>query len=182
MKTQRIVMLMMLLFTAVMTKAQVTHVSFQASGLTCAMCNNAINKAVQKLDFVEKIKSDIKNSSFEIALKEGQQADPDAIKKAVEDAGFSVSKMIITVKFDHVAVPADKHVIVNGQAYYFVTPPSGELNGEVALQIMDKNFISTKQFKKISTNEMSCMQTGKAEACCLKYGFTAGQRIYHVSI
>jgi copper chaperone CopZ len=182
MKIQRIVMLVALLTAVVITRAQVTHVSFQASGLTCAMCNNAINKAVQKLDFVEKIKSDIKNASFDVTLKDGRQADPDAIKKAVEDAGFSVAKMILTVKFDHVTVPADKHVIVNGQAYYFLTTPAGELNGEVALQLMDKNFISTKQFKKVSASEMPCMQSGKAEACCVKDGMTTGQRIYHVSI
>ena len=37
------------------TEAQVTKVSLQASGLTCSMCSNAINKALKSLDIVENV-------------------------------------------------------------------------------------------------------------------------------
>ncbi|RYY10302.1 MAG: copper chaperone, partial [Chitinophagaceae bacterium] len=63
------IMLIITLAVSVIANAQVTGVSLKASGLTCSMCSNAINKALKKLDFVEKVDSDIKTYSFEISFK-----------------------------------------------------------------------------------------------------------------
>ena len=73
------------------TSAQVTKVSLQASGLTCSMCSNSINKALKTLDFVDKIDTDIKTYTFEISFKVNSNVDFDKIKKKVENAGFTVS-------------------------------------------------------------------------------------------
>ncbi|MFM2326393.1 MAG: hypothetical protein RIR31_595, partial [Bacteroidota bacterium] len=50
-------------------KAQITKVSLQASGLTCSMCSNAINKSLKSLDFVDRVDANIKNSTFDILIK-----------------------------------------------------------------------------------------------------------------
>ena len=42
---------------AVSAQAQVSKVSLQASGLTCSMCSNSINKSIQSLDYIEKYPS-----------------------------------------------------------------------------------------------------------------------------
>jgi copper chaperone CopZ len=68
--------------------AQFSKAELQATGLTCAMCSNAINKALQKVPFVESVRPDIKNSSFNIVFKANAEIDIDALKNAVEDAGF----------------------------------------------------------------------------------------------
>ena len=73
------------------TSAQVTKVSLQASGLTCSMCSNAINKALKTLDFVDEVDADIKTYTFEISFKENSNVDFDKIKTKVENAGFTVS-------------------------------------------------------------------------------------------
>src|SRR3954452_18880745 len=92
------------------TRAQVTKVSLQASGLTCSMCSNSINKALKKLDFVDKIYADIKTYTFEITFKPNSNVDFDMIKKKVEGAGFSVSGFIVTMNFDKILAKENEPV------------------------------------------------------------------------
>src|SRR5258705_3262224 len=80
----------------VISKAQFSRANLQATGLTCAMCNNAINKALQTKPFIQSVKSDIKNSAFSIVFKENADVDIDEIRKAVEDAGFGVGSLKLT--------------------------------------------------------------------------------------
>ena len=95
--------------------AQITKVSLQASGLTCSMCSNAINKSLKSIDFVDRVEANIKNSTFDISFKPGAGADLDKLKKKVEDAGFLVAKMDVTINFDNVVIENDSHVIVRKQ-------------------------------------------------------------------
>src|SRR5882672_2704413 len=104
-----IFMLLLGLFTATV-QAQFTKASLQASGLTCSMCNNAIYKALKTLPFVASVESNVKNASFEVLFKENAAADIDALKDAVEDAGFSVASFTLTGKFDNIAIGNDKHI------------------------------------------------------------------------
>ena len=76
---------------SVAAKAQITKVTIQASGLTCSMCSNSINKAIKSLSFVENVNANIKNSSFDISFKPNEVVDFDKLKKKVEDAGFLVA-------------------------------------------------------------------------------------------
>jgi copper chaperone CopZ len=163
--------------------AQITKANLQATGLTCAMCSNAINKALQKLAFVETVKSDIKNSSFAISFKQGAAVNIDAIKDAVEGAGFSVGSLSVSANFDHLKVEADKHVRFGEMVFHFLNIQTQELNGEHAIQVVDKDFVSAKQFKKVQAyTKMKCIQTGKASDCCETDGIPADARIYHVTI
>ena len=80
-----IVMMMAMVITS---SAQFTKATLQATGLTCAMCSNAINKALLQVPFVESVKSDIKNSAFNIAFKQGQAVEIDrAFLPDVEQRG-----------------------------------------------------------------------------------------------
>ena len=160
-----------------LSQAQFTKATLQASGLTCAMCNNAINKALKVLPFVSTVKSDIKNASFDIVFKEGVEADIDAIRSAVEDAGFFVAKLQMTGKFDNVSVKNDEHVVIAGKTFHFLEIKDQVLNGEKTLTILDKNFLTAKEFKKVSrATEMTCLQTGRED------GVAQNTRIYHVTI
>lgn len=85
---KKIVMLVMISLAVFSSQAQFTKANLQATGLTCAMCSNAINKALMEVPFVESVKSDIKNSAFNIVFKQGQEVKIDELRKAVEDAGF----------------------------------------------------------------------------------------------
>ncbi len=96
---KRIFFIIIIVVAGFTSHAQFTKATLQATGLTCAMCSKAINKALMEVPFVESVKSDIKNSSFNMVFKPGQEVMVDALKKAVEDAGFSVGNLNITVNF-----------------------------------------------------------------------------------
>ena len=180
---KKLLMILAIALTALSSNARFTAATLQATGLTCAMCSNAINKALLKVPFVESVKSDIKNSSFAIVFKEDTQVDIDALKNAVEDAGFSVGSLKLTGNFNEVKIAADEHVKIGNDNFHFLNVKSQVLNGEQSITVIDKNFVTEKQFKKYSTaTKMSCLQTGKAASCCVKDGIPSGTRIYHVTI
>ena len=165
------------------SNAQFTKATLQATGLTCAMCSNAINKALQKVSFVESVKSDIKNSAFDIVFKKDADVNIDALKEAVEDAGFSIGGLKVTGNFDELKVAPDEHIKIGKENFHFLAVSNQTLNGEKTITVVDKDFVTAKQFKKISSSsKMACVQTGKAAACCSKDGVAADARVYHVTI
>lgn len=164
-------------------QAQFTKARLQASGLTCSMCNNAIYKSLKAVPFVASVESDIKNASFSIVFRENSDVDIDALKKAVEDAGFSVASFTLTGKFDHVAIADDKHVEIDGRHFHFLKVNDRVLNGEQTITVVDRDFLTAKNFKKYaSATKKACVQTGKAAPCCEKDGVSENTRIYHVTI
>ena len=163
--------------------AQFTDAKLQATGLTCAMCSNAINKALQKVPFVESVKWDIKNSAFAIRFRGDKPVNIDELKDAVEDAGFSIGSLQLTGTFHDMKIEKDQHAKIGSENFHFLNANSQTLDGQQTITIVDKNFVTEKQFKKQSAvTKMSCMQTGKAGSCCVKEGIPEGERVYHVTI
>jgi copper chaperone CopZ len=171
MKKTMMVLLASLLMISV--KGQFSKARLQATGLTCAMCSNAINKALLRVPFIASVDADIKNSAFNIVFREGSSIDIDVLKKAVQDAGFSVGALELTGKFNRVAIANDEHVKLGAFTFHFIDVKPETLDGEATLKILDKDFVSAKQFKKFSAlTKMKCMQTGTMD----------GMRVYHVTI
>ncbi len=127
---------------------QITKVSLQASGLTCSMCSNAINKALKTVDFVEKVVPNISTSTFEITFKQGSVVDFDQLKKKVEDAGFFVSGFVAQMNFDNLSVKPNEPTIVGDKTFQFVNVKDNMLNGEKSVRILNKGFVSAKEYKK----------------------------------
>ncbi|HEX8332258.1 MAG TPA: heavy metal-associated domain-containing protein [Segetibacter sp.] len=163
--------------------AQFKEATLVASGLTCAMCSNAIYKSLQKLPFAGQIKSNIKESSFTISFKENTIADFDAIKKAVEAAGFSVANLKVKANFDDSKINNDTHLDMQGKTLHFLNVKSQTLKGEHTFKVVDKKFTSDKEYKKYAAStKMECVKSGTMESCCNKAGSEEGKRIYHVTI
>lgn len=133
---------------SVATNAQVTRVSLQASGLTCSMCSNSINKALHTLDFVLKVQADIKTYTFEIFFKPNKNVDFDMIKNKVENAGFTVSGFVATILFNDVQVTNDQPVTIEGKKFLFENMKDQLLNGVKKVKVLDKGFVSPKEYKK----------------------------------
>jgi copper chaperone CopZ len=181
MKTLKI--LFLLLLAATVTNAQFKSARLQAAGLTCAMCTKAINESLNQVAFIQDIDVDIKNSEFILSFKPGADVDPDVLKKAVEDAGFSVARLKLTGNFSNVKIEKDAHVSIEGKTFHFLNGNSQTLNGEKTITVVDKYFVPAKDFKKYaSSTSMSCVQTGKAASCCVKESAAQNSRIYHVII
>jgi copper chaperone CopZ len=132
---------------SIATKAQVNKVSLQASGLTCSMCSNAINKALKTLDFVDKVDADIKTYTFEISFKPNSSVDFDMIKAKVEKAGFSVSSFIATIQFNDVQVKNNQRVTIGDKAFLFINVQDQLLQGAKQIKVLDKGFVAPKEYK-----------------------------------
>jgi len=91
--------------------AQFSRATLQASGLTCAMCSKAVKVALQKVPFVSEVKVNIKKQEYSVAFKENSKADFDELKKAVEDAGFSVASLKVTGTFADVNVEMENKLL-----------------------------------------------------------------------
>ena len=170
-------------FMVFWANAQVNKVSIQASGLTCSMCSNSINKAIRTLDYVKEVEADIKNSSFEVTFNDPYNVNFDQLKKKVEDAGFFVARFEASMVFNHEDVFNDAHLRSNGYLLHFLKVPEKNLTGEVKVRLLDKGFVSAKEFKKNSSlTKMDCYKTGLTAACCKLQNQTEGSRIYHVTL
>lgn len=164
-------------------QAQISKVNLQASGLTCSMCSNAINKSLKTVDYVEKVMANITTSTFEISFKPGAKINFDELKKKVEDAGFSVANMKAVVNFENVKVEKDQHLEYDGLTLHFLNANGDILNGEKSVQVVDKGYVSAKEFKKNQLyTKMECYKTGVAGSCCPKGGMATRSRIFHVTI
>ena len=169
---KNIIIIILILFS-LSTGAQVKSVTIQASGLTCSMCSNAIFKALKSLDFVEKVDANIKNSSFDIAFKPGSDIDFDKLKDKVEGAGFFVASFTAVLHFDKLAVEKDSHVVVGNQTFHFLSVKEKVLSGDMKIRLIDKGFVSAKEYKRNS---------GFTKMACYGTGVENGKRIFHVTI
>lgn len=136
------------LAVSVMAKAQVKSVSLQAGGLTCSMCSNAINKALKKLSFVAQVEADIKTYRFGISFTPSTVIDFDLIRSSVENAGFTVAAFYATVHFNDAAVTGGQPMVIEDKTFLFVNTKQQVLNGEVQVKIIDKGFVSAKEFSR----------------------------------
>lgn len=180
---KKIILIFLIAISGIAVQGQFKTAFLQASGLTCAMCTRAINNSLEELNFIESVKADIKASAFKIVFKTNAFIDIDQLKTAVEDAGFSVAKLKLSGNFNNVDVKNDEHVQFNGKTFHFLRVNNQTINGEKEITIVDKNYLTSKEFKKFSTaTEMGCVQTGKAAGCCKKEGIAENTRIYHATI
>lgn len=173
-----------LLLASITMQAQFNSASLQASGLTCALCTKAINNALSRLAFVQSVEPDIKNSAFKISFRNSAAVKIDELKKAVEEAGFSVASLRLTGKFSRLAIKNDEHVDIGGETFHFLKVNDQLLNGEKEIRIVDKAFLPAKEFKHYSAaTTMQCVHTGKAESCCKRSALQPpARRIYHATI
>ena len=117
---KKLLLVLAIACTGLLAQAQFSKATLQATGLTCAMCSNAINKALMDVPFVASVRSDIKNSAFNIVFKKDQAIVIDDLKKAVEDAGFSVGSLKVTGAFDALKVNKDDHLKIGDMHFHFL--------------------------------------------------------------
>jgi copper chaperone CopZ len=171
-----------LLFIAGWAHAQIQSAKLQASGLTCAMCARAVYKNLEALPFVQSIDTDLNGSAFLLSFNE-KAVDPDAIRKKVEDAGFSVADLVLTARFEPTTIEADKHIDLQGLMFHFVGGRKSELNGVQNIRLVDRHFIPAKEAKKVqSLTKLDCYNTGIMGDCCNSKATSVPRRVYHLML
>jgi copper chaperone CopZ len=176
---------LLVFFAALQAHAQIKSANLQASGLTCSMCSKAIYKALVAIPFVKQVTSNIQQSTYQITFKENAEVNIDALDKAVAQAGFSISKLMLTMQFKQAAIENDAHVVIGKQTYHFIQVKPPVLDGEQVVTVIDKHFVPVKEYKLYSKQTtMKCYATGVMEDCCSKKhnNLNQAQRIIHVTI
>ncbi|MFT3946447.1 MAG: heavy metal-associated domain-containing protein [Agriterribacter sp.] len=164
--------------------SQVVKADLQAGGLTCSMCSKSINTALKTLIFVESVETDINNNMFSIVFRPGIKPDFDLLKKKVADAGFSVANLWVYANFNQQQIKNNAHLTIDGINIHFLNVKDQLLTGEKKIQVVDKDFLTAKAYKKFSNaTAMECFKTGYMADCCnIKKDKSTAQRVYHVTI
>jgi copper chaperone CopZ len=149
------IFLLLICCWTISANAQVQKVNLQASGLTCAMCSKAIYKAVSAISFVDTVFVNIEASTYDIRFDKEATPQFDRIAKAVVDAGFSVANLTLIVNFDKQAVDKNGLFTMDGINYKLMGTPPATLKGSKKMQLVGKQYMLPKDFKKIPIAQLS---------------------------
>jgi copper chaperone CopZ len=134
-----IILVSIVLIASSKATAQISKAEIRATGLTCSMCSNAINKQIKSLPEVVDVETDLNTNTFTVKLKEGNTLSPKIFKDKVEKAGFFIGTLILTTKSETIKQSA--YVLINNVS---------NSNTEVKIQVLDKGYVTEKEFKKLS--------------------------------
>ena len=150
--------IMAIVSTMISANAQVTKAEIIATGLTCSMCSNAINKQLKALSEVDSVQVNLNTNTFTVHVKKDAKVSPRILKERVEKAGFFVGSMIVTMHFDQVDFSQNATIEQDGLRLIATEKESRLLNGDVQLKILDKGYVTQKEHKKLSKS-LSAMPT-----------------------
>ncbi|GEC77689.1 heavy-metal-associated domain-containing protein [Flavobacterium aquatile] len=139
MKKVYIIIASMVLMLSIKSNAQIVKAEIRATGLTCSMCSNAINKQLKSLPEVVNVEIDLNTNTFTVILKEGNELSPKVFKEKVEKAGFFIGSLVVTAKSNTIA--QNTYIMVNDKKSNV---------SEIQFQVLDKGYVTEKEFKKLS--------------------------------
>ena len=146
---KNIILIILICLFTVQANAQILKAELIATGLTCSMCSNAINKQFKAMPEVENVTTDLNKNTFTINLKKGNTLSPKAFKDKVEKAGFFIGSLILTMPLDNVKAGDNLSYNAKEATYVFVDTKPQTTQGEVKLQVLDKGFVTQKEYKKL---------------------------------
>lgn len=128
--------------------AQISKAEIIATGLTCSMCSNAINKQLKAMPEVEKVMIDLNNNTFVVNIKANSKITPEALRLNIEKTGFFVGSMILTMDANTVE-PKDNSSFKNASGtYVFVGSDEKSDNEKLRLKVLNSGFVTKKEYKK----------------------------------
>jgi copper chaperone CopZ len=134
-----VLLVSIVLLAGIKSNAQISKAEIMATGLTCSMCSNAINKQLKSLPEVISVETDLNTNTFIVTLKEDNALSPKVFKDKVEKAGFFIGSLVLTTKSE--IIKQGGYVLVNN---------ASSTNPEVQIQVLDKGYVTEKEFKKLS--------------------------------
>lgn len=134
-----IIVASIILMFSLKSNAQIVKAEIRATGLTCSMCSNAINKQLKTLPEVVNVETDLNTNTFTVTLTEGNTLSPKVFKEKVEKAGFFIGTLVLTA--------APKTIT---QGSYILVNDKTATGNEIQFQVVDKGYVTEKEFKKLS--------------------------------
>jgi copper chaperone CopZ len=130
----------LLVLAPMVSFSQISKAEIRAMGLTCSMCSNAINKSLKTLPNVTKVTTDLNTNTFTVFLEKQNTVTPQILKKSVENAGFSVGVMTLDVSKNE----------LQSSDYVVLDKNKIAAKDSNRIQILDKGYVTSKEFKKLS--------------------------------
>jgi len=137
-KKSVLIVILITLFTTA-SNAQISKAEIRATGLTCSMCSNAINKQLKAMPEVKNVDIDLNTNTFVVSLSENNSLKPSVFKEKVENAGFFIGSLILTTNSE--TIKSSSYIVVEGKKNNSI---------EVQIQILDKGYVTDKELKKLS--------------------------------
>ena len=135
---KNIIISFIVLFFAIESNAQIAKADIIATGLTCSMCSKSIDKQLTSLPEVASVDTDLNTNTFTVTMKPNTNVSPKIFKDNVEKAGFFIGSLVLTM---------DSKTLEN----YINVEKKQVLNSkQVQVQILDKGFVTEKEFKKLA--------------------------------
>jgi copper chaperone CopZ len=173
----KILLLIFIFAISIATKAQITKIEVQASGLTCSMCNKSIHKALTSVQNVKNVDADLNTNTFTITFKDSAAIDLDNLKVKIEKAGYKVANFWLHLNVSNIVVKKNAHTpqLIDNNNFHFINIPEQNLNGIQKLQLVDKGFVSNKVYKKYE-------KLIATENCIGKTAVAGLNKTYHLTL
>jgi copper chaperone CopZ len=147
---KKILLFSVILFAAIIANGQIIRAEVTAIGLTCSMCSKATYKQLASIPEVENVEPDLNNTAFILFFKNGSTVNINDIKGKVEEAGFAIGELLVVFNFKNQQAENNKTFTLDNTIYTFMDTKSGNLAGEVKVQVLDKGYVVEKEYKKLS--------------------------------
>src|SRR4051794_38034918 len=83
---------------AAAANAQVKAMTVRAGGVLCLSCAHRLEKAVQRVERVEKVKVEMEPVRAEVTPRSGAWIDPERLRSAIKNAGFQPGEVRYTIR------------------------------------------------------------------------------------
>lgn len=128
--------------------SQISKAEIIATGLTCSMCSNAINKQLKSMADVTSVATDLNTNTFTVTLKENNTLTPNILKESIEKTGFFIGSMVLTIDVGNVQISENQKVEKQSGTYVFVNNSAKAVSGPIKVQVLNDGFVTKKEFKK----------------------------------
>jgi copper chaperone CopZ len=139
----------LVLMTSIQSYSQISKVEIMATGLTCSMCSNAINKQLKATVGVDSVSTDLNTNTFTVYFKKESKIMPRVLKEGVEKAGFFIGSLVITMPTESLKIEGDKAISVNGSTFVLLNEELKNSTGETKVRVFDKGYVTQKEHKKL---------------------------------
>ena len=139
----------LVLMTSIQSYSQISKAEIIATGLTCSMCSNAINKQLKATVGVESVSTDLNTNTFTVYFKKESKIMPRILKEGVEKAGFFIGSLVITMPTESLKTAGDKTIKVNASTFVLLNEEFKSSTGETKVRIFDKGYVTQKEYKKL---------------------------------
>jgi copper chaperone CopZ len=145
----KVVSMLLCFFFSLNVSAQFKSATVGIDGLTCSMCSFGVQKSIEKLKFIQKVKVDLNSNLAYIEFKDGAMVDMNEVIKSIYDAGFSVRNLTALFSFNESTTPTSPFFQFEHYTYIVLEQRTGKIQtNTVEVQFVDKKFSDTKEYKK----------------------------------